>query len=39
VGLDLSFVSHVFLMEPVADKSMEEQVLNAADEKSNMEEV
>ena len=26
VGLDLSFVSYVFLMEPVADKSMEDQV-------------
>lgn len=26
VGLDLSFVSHVFLLEPLADKSMEEQV-------------
>ena len=26
VGLDLSFVTHVFLMEPLADKSMEEQV-------------
>ncbi|GAX78477.1 hypothetical protein CEUSTIGMA_g5916.t1 [Chlamydomonas eustigma] len=30
VGLDLSFVSHVFLMEPVADKSMEEQVISRA---------
>ena len=28
VGLDLSFVTHVFLMEPLADKSMEEQVKN-----------
>ena len=27
VGLDLSFVTHVFLMEPLADKSMEEQVM------------
>jgi len=26
VGLDLSFVTHVFLMEPLADRSMEEQV-------------
>jgi hypothetical protein len=26
VGLDLSFVSYVFLMEPIADRSLEEQV-------------
>ncbi|KAK3271722.1 hypothetical protein CYMTET_19948, partial [Cymbomonas tetramitiformis] len=25
VGLDLSFVQHVFLMEPIADRSLEEQ--------------
>jgi SNF2 family DNA or RNA helicase len=26
VGLDLSFVSYVFLMEPIKDRSLEEQV-------------
>jgi hypothetical protein len=26
VGLDLSFVSHVFLMEPIANRSTEQQV-------------
>lgn len=25
VGLDLSFASHVFLMEPIADASLEQQ--------------
>lgn len=30
LGLDLSFVTHVFLMEPVWDKSMEEQVISRA---------
>lgn len=30
VGLDLSFVSHVFLMEPIADRSSEEQVISRA---------
>ncbi|XP_024021128.1 F-box protein At3g54460 [Morus notabilis] len=30
LGLDLSFVSHVFLMEPIWDKSMEEQVISRA---------
>lgn len=26
VGLDLSFVSHVFLMEPLEDEALEQQV-------------
>ncbi|KFK34687.1 hypothetical protein AALP_AA5G178200 [Arabis alpina] len=30
LGLDLSFVTHVFLMEPIWDKSMEEQVISRA---------
>lgn len=30
VGLDLSFVSRVYLMEPIWDKSLEEQVTLAA---------
>ncbi|KAI4965942.1 hypothetical protein ZWY2020_047370 [Hordeum vulgare] len=30
LGLDLSFVNHVFLMEPIWDRSMEEQVINQA---------
>ncbi|CAN1316314.1 F-box protein At3g54460 [Linum perenne] len=30
LGLDLSFVSHVFLMEPIWDRSMEEQVISRA---------
>ena len=30
VGLDLSFVEHVFLMEPVADQSLEEQIVSRA---------
>ena len=30
VGLDLSFVSHIFLMEPIADKSLEDQVISRA---------
>ncbi|KAL2898231.1 hypothetical protein RDABS01_040013 [Bienertia sinuspersici] len=30
LGLDLSFASHVFLMEPIWDRSMEEQVISRA---------
>ncbi|KAK1292171.1 F-box protein [Acorus calamus] len=30
LGLDLSFVGHVFLMEPIWDRSMEEQVISRA---------
>ena len=30
VGLDLSFASYVFLMEPIADRSLEEQVISRA---------
>ncbi|KAJ4969788.1 hypothetical protein NE237_002887 [Protea cynaroides] len=30
LGLDLSFVSHVFLMEPIWDRSVEEQVISRA---------
>ncbi|KAK4285370.1 hypothetical protein QN277_002077 [Acacia crassicarpa] len=30
LGLDLSFVTHLFLMEPIWDKSMEEQVISRA---------
>ncbi|XVF82193.1 hypothetical protein PTKIN_Ptkin16aG0025500 [Pterospermum kingtungense] len=30
LGLDLSFVTHVFLMEPIWDRSMEEQVISRA---------
>ncbi|KAM7268604.1 hypothetical protein ACFE04_010770 [Oxalis oulophora] len=30
LGLDLSFVNHVFLMEPLWDRSMEEQVISRA---------
>ncbi|XP_049370689.1 F-box protein At3g54460 [Solanum verrucosum] len=30
LGLDLSFVTHVYLMEPIWDKSMEEQVISRA---------
>ncbi|KAK9125078.1 hypothetical protein Scep_013924 [Stephania cephalantha] len=30
LGLDLSFVSHVFLMEPIWDRSTEEQVISRA---------
>ncbi|EPS66583.1 hypothetical protein M569_08193 [Genlisea aurea] len=30
LGLDLSFVSHVYLMEPIWDRSMEEQVISRA---------
>ncbi|XP_009361966.2 F-box protein At3g54460 isoform X1 [Pyrus x bretschneideri] len=30
LGLDLSFVTHVFLMEPIWDRSMEEQVVSRA---------
>ncbi|KAF8009943.1 hypothetical protein BT93_J0810 [Corymbia citriodora subsp. variegata] len=30
LGLDLSFATHVFLMEPIWDKSMEEQVISRA---------
>ncbi|VFQ92106.1 unnamed protein product [Cuscuta campestris] len=30
LGLDLSFVSHVYVMEPIWDKSMEEQVISRA---------
>uniref|UniRef100_A0A453GN27 Helicase C-terminal domain-containing protein n=1 Tax=Aegilops tauschii subsp. strangulata TaxID=200361 RepID=A0A453GN27_AEGTS len=30
LGLDLSFVNHVFLMEPIWDRSMEEQVISRA---------
>ncbi|CAI0461886.1 unnamed protein product [Linum tenue] len=30
LGLDLSFVSHVFLMEPIWDRSMEQQVISRA---------
>ncbi|WOK99090.1 F-box protein [Canna indica] len=30
LGLDLSFVAHVFLMEPIWDRSMEEQVISRA---------
>ncbi len=26
VGLDLSFVSHIFLLEPIADQALEQQV-------------
>ena len=26
VGLDLSFVSHIFLLDPIWDKSLEDQV-------------
>uniref|UniRef100_A0A2P2INB3 F-box protein At3g54460 n=1 Tax=Rhizophora mucronata TaxID=61149 RepID=A0A2P2INB3_RHIMU len=30
LGLDFSFVTHVFLMEPIWDRSMEEQVISRA---------
>lgn len=30
LGLDLSFVSHVFLMEPLSNKSLEDQVISRA---------
>ncbi|XP_073064927.1 F-box protein At3g54460-like [Primulina eburnea] len=30
LGLDLSFVTHVYLMEPIWDRSMEEQVISRA---------
>ena len=30
LGLDLSFVEYVFLMEPIRDKSLEEQVISRA---------
>jgi hypothetical protein len=30
VGLDLSFVNYVFLMEPLANKATEEQVISFA---------
>ncbi|CDP18621.1 unnamed protein product [Coffea canephora] len=30
LGLDLSFVTHVYLMEPIWDKSVEEQVISRA---------
>ncbi|XP_021859343.2 F-box protein At3g54460 [Spinacia oleracea] len=30
LGLDLSFVTHVFLMEPIWDRSLEEQVISRA---------
>lgn len=30
VGLDLSFVAHVFLMEPLGDLSMEQQIISRA---------
>ncbi|XP_042505070.1 F-box protein At3g54460-like [Macadamia integrifolia] len=30
LGLDLSFVTHVFLMEPIWDRSVEEQVISRA---------
>jgi SNF2 family DNA or RNA helicase len=30
VGLDLSFVSYVLMLEPIADLSMEEQVVSRA---------
>ena len=30
VGLDLSFASHVFLMEPLENASLEEQVISRA---------
>lgn len=30
LGLDLSFVTHVYLMEPIWDRSMEEQVVSRA---------
>ncbi|KAL3537690.1 hypothetical protein ACH5RR_001056 [Cinchona calisaya] len=30
LGLDLSFVTHVYLLEPIWDKSMEEQVISRA---------
>lgn len=30
LGLDLSFVTYVFLMEPIWDRSMEEQVISRA---------
>uniref|UniRef100_A0A804N7H0 Helicase C-terminal domain-containing protein n=2 Tax=Zea mays TaxID=4577 RepID=A0A804N7H0_MAIZE len=30
LGLDLSFVTRVFLMEPIWDRSMEEQVISRA---------
>ena len=30
VGLDLFFVSHLFLMDPIVDKSLEEQIIARA---------
>lgn len=30
VGLDLSFVQHVFLMEPLGDLSLEQQIISRA---------
>ena len=30
VGLDLSFVSHIFLLDPIWDKSLEDQVISRA---------
>ena len=30
VGLDLSFVSHIFLMEPIYDRSFESQIIARA---------
>ena len=32
LGLDLSFVSHVWLMEPLADASLEQQVMRGREE-------
>ncbi|KAI3770456.1 hypothetical protein L6452_01590 [Arctium lappa] len=31
LSLDLSFVTHVFLMEPIWDKSMKEQILRSGE--------
>ena len=39
LGLDLSFVQHVFLMEPIANKSFEEQVVSRAHRMGAKEEV
>ena len=38
-GLDLSFVSHVFLMEPLSNMSLEEQIVSRAHRMGQMDTV